>query len=325
MKPSTQARQRGAALLLAMIVLTLISTVAAGMVWQQSRAIQIEAAERARAQAGWMLNAGVDFAREVVRRYGNADPRHDQPWDSELAETRLSALLAADRDNSADASLEAFISGRVDDAQSRYNLRNLASVVPKGEPNAKDKELRTLQRLCETIGLSGVAETLAAALRASWAVAGAEAGGSETATALAPGRLDQLSWLGLDAATIARLSSFVTLLPEPTPINLNTASAEVIFAVVDGLDLATAARLVRNRSNRFADLDQVKGQLGSDELKAQIDGQRVAVKSSFFEVSATVRFEDRALTDLALLQRGNTGEVTVLRRERRPRALGGGA
>ena len=127
MSRSSTTRQRGAALLLAMMVLTLISTVAAGMVWQQSSAIQIEAAERARSQAGWMLQSGIDFAREVVRRYGNADPRHDQAWDSELAETRLSALLAADRDNSADASLEAFISGRVDDAQSRYNLRNLVT------------------------------------------------------------------------------------------------------------------------------------------------------------------------------------------------------
>ena len=322
MRHSTKPRQRGAALLLAMIVLTLISTVAAGMVWQQSRAIQIEAAERARSQAGWMLQSGIDFAREVVRRYGNADPRHDQAWDSELAETRLSALLAADRDNSADASLEAFISGRVDDAQSRYNLRNLAAVVAKTTPATKDIELITLQRLCDAIGLNGTAETLAAALRASWADAAGEVAAT---TALAPGRMDQLPWLGLDAATLARLSGFVTLLPEPTPVNLNTAQAEVIYAVIDGLDLATAARLVRSRTNRFADITQVKDLLASDELKAQLDGQRVAVKSSFFEVSATVRYEDRALRDIALLQRAASGEVTVLRRERRPLALGGGS
>lgn len=321
MSRSSKPRQLGAALLLAMIVLTLISTVAAGMVWQQSRAIQIEAAERARSQAGWMLQSGIDFAREVVRRYGNADPRHDQAWDSELAETRLSALLAADRDNSADASLEAFISGRVGDAQSRYNLRNLAAVVAKTTPQTKDIELIALQRLCDAIGLNGTAETLAAGLRAAWAEGAGEVAAT---TALAPGRIDQLPWLGLDAATLARLSGFVTLLPEPTPINLNTAQAEVIYAVIDGLDLATAARLVRNRTNRFADIPQVKALLSTDELKAQLDGQRVAVKSSFFEVTATVRYEDRALSDTALLQRAASGEVTVLRRERRPLALGGG-
>jgi general secretion pathway protein K len=320
MNSPSPRHQAGAALLLAMIVLTLVSTVAAGMVWQQSRAIQIEAAERARAQAGWMLNSGIDFAREVVRRYGNADPRNEQPWDSELAETRLSALLAADRDNSADASLEAFISGHVRDAQSRYNLRNLINSNGKAEP----KELKTLQRLCEAIGLSGSAELVATGLQLAFAAAAGEVGAQ---TPLAPGRVSQLAWLGLDAASLARLSEFVTLLPEPSPINLNTASAEVIFAVIDGLDLSTATRLVRQRSNRFGDLDAVKAQLGTDELKAQIDGQRVAVKSTFFEVSATVRYEDRALTDVALLQRpaGANSEVALLRRERRPQALGAGS
>ena len=128
----------------------------------------------------------------------------------------------------------------------------------------------------------------------------------------------------MDEATLATLAPYVTVLPVPTPINLNTAQAEVIYAVIDGLDLATAARLVRNRTNRFADIPQVKALLSTDELKAQLDGQRVAVKSSFFEVTATVRYEDRALSDTALLQRAASGEVTVLRRERRPLALGGG-
>jgi general secretion pathway protein K len=42
--------QRGAALLLAMIIVALVATVTAGMVWQQNRAVQVEAAERARAR-----------------------------------------------------------------------------------------------------------------------------------------------------------------------------------------------------------------------------------------------------------------------------------
>ena len=49
-------RQRGAALLLAMVIVALITTVASGMVWLQTRAVQVEAAERARAQAAWILS-----------------------------------------------------------------------------------------------------------------------------------------------------------------------------------------------------------------------------------------------------------------------------
>ena len=54
-------RSRGAALLIAMVLLTLVSTLAAGMVWQQNRAIQVEAAERARTQSAWILNGALDW------------------------------------------------------------------------------------------------------------------------------------------------------------------------------------------------------------------------------------------------------------------------
>ena len=40
MKAPSRTRQRGAALLLAMIIVTLIATLAVSMVWQQWRAVQ---------------------------------------------------------------------------------------------------------------------------------------------------------------------------------------------------------------------------------------------------------------------------------------------
>ena len=125
MKPSRVARaQRGAALLLAMIILTLVSTVAAGMVWQQSRAIQVEAAERARAQAVWLLNGGLEWGRYILR--SNNSRLLGGPSElSEIKEMRLSSFLAIDQTNNADADLDAFFSGRIVDAQSRWNLRNL--------------------------------------------------------------------------------------------------------------------------------------------------------------------------------------------------------
>ena len=59
----TAARpQRGAALLTAMIIVTLIASLAAGMVWQQYRAVQTEAADRARAQSAWILQGALDWA-----------------------------------------------------------------------------------------------------------------------------------------------------------------------------------------------------------------------------------------------------------------------
>ena len=68
--------QRGAALLLAMLILTLVATMASGMVWQQWRAIQVESAERARTQSAWILSGALDWARLILRedaRTGGAE------------------------------------------------------------------------------------------------------------------------------------------------------------------------------------------------------------------------------------------------------------
>lgn len=312
--------ESGAALLLAMIVLTLVATLASAMVWQQSRAVQIEAAERARSQAGWMLTSGIDFAREVVRRNATADPRREQPWDQPLAETRLSSLLAADRDNTTDTGIEAFISGRIDDAQARYNLRNLLDA--QGKP--VQLEVATLRRLCEAIGLPGTADVLLAGLVQAWAPA---RGDGAQASAIEPTRMADLAWLGLDATTLAELSRVADILPSQTPVNLNTASREVIFAVIPEIDLAGAERIVRQRNNRFASLQQVSEE-GLLPPTAQLTAARTQVRSTHFYVSATVRYEDRALTDRALVQQsgeGSAAQVVLLRRERRPTLAVAGA
>ncbi len=309
-----QGGQRGAALLLAMVILTLVSTLAASMVWQQSRAIHIEAAERARVQLGWMLNSGIDFARETIRRLRDNDPRDEQVWDAKVEETRLSSLLAADRDNNADTALEAFISGHISDAHARYNLRRLLN--PQGEVVAA--EAKTLLRLCDAIGLPGTEQILIAGLQKAWAPLGAE---RSPDASVAIRRPEQLAWLGLDAATVARLIDFVDVLPaSDTGINLNTAPREVIYAVIDGIDLATAGRLVRERNNRFATVEDARKAVS---LNATIDlgGNKLVVKSRFFYAEATVRFEDRAVTERALLERqGDGGSATVLvrRSDRQP-------
>jgi general secretion pathway protein K len=77
MRPTSTSRhqQRGAAILMAMIIVTLVVTLAAGMVWQQWRAVQVEAAERARTQSAWILGGALDWARLILRE----DARSGRP------------------------------------------------------------------------------------------------------------------------------------------------------------------------------------------------------------------------------------------------------
>jgi len=311
--------QEGAALLLAMLILALVATLAAGMVWQQSRAVNIEAAERARSQAAWILLAGLDFSRLILREDRRTSEVDDltEPWSREVGEARLSTLLAADRENNADSGPEAFLSGRIVDAQARYNLRNL--IGDDGKTPAVEQ--RALEHLCEAAGLpSDTSTRLLEGLRGVWTGAGEE---TQAGAPLPPQRIDQLTWLGLEPELVGKLEPFVTILPQRTPVNVNTASREVLLAAIDGLDLATAERLVQTRQRRpFANAEQIKEQL-PEALK--VETARVDVKSSYFEVFGRLRLEDRVVEEHSLVERrGPDRGLAVIPLQRDRRAMQGG-
>ncbi len=322
--------QRGAALLMAMVIVTLVSTLAASMVWQQWRAVQVESAERVRSQSAWVLSGALDWARLILREDGkNEQVDHlGEVWAMPLAEARLSTFLAADGNNSAtdsDDSPEAFLSGKVDDAHAKYNLRHLVDGVTTNEA-----EVKVFKRLLEFLSLppslaDGIAAamTKAALAEASFASSdpalldklGGEMGRSQAP--LMPQSFDQLLWLGLDAGTLEKLRPYVTLLPTAeTKVNVNTAPKEVIAAVVDGLDLARAARLVQARQRKpfkaTGDLFEVLG-----HAQPEWDFNRLDVKSEFFEVKGRLRYEDNVIEQRHLVQRQPGGsDVLVLQQSR---------
>nr|WP_310325403.1 type II secretion system minor pseudopilin GspK [Roseateles asaccharophilus] len=310
--------QRGAALLTAMIIVTLIASLAAGMVWQQYRAVQIEAADRARAQSAWILQGALDWARLILLEdaKGNRNKAVDhlgEPWAVPLAEARLSTFLAAERtEASADDGPEAFLSGTIEDAQSRYNLQALvagAQVAPL--------EQRVLERLCSQVNAPpGTAAAIIAGLRAAFPApaSGASSPTSEVETGpLQPAGLDQLNWLGLSADTVARLQPYVVLLPKATPVNLNTAPREVIAALFDGVDLASAERIVQARKGQpLQKPEDASAYLPSTVVIAP---SRAAVQSSYYVVTGRLRLEERQLEQRSLIERQGLTMV-VLARER---------
>jgi len=312
-------RQRGAALLTAMIIVTLIASLAAGMVWQQYRAVQIEAADRARAQSAWILQGALDWARLILKEDAKNDkdrqPARDhlgEPWAVPLAEARLSTFLAADRSAASDDDgPEAFLSGSIEDAQSRYNLRALTT-----GPKVDELELRVLERLCSQVNAPpGTATVIAAGLREAFPTpaSGASQPPSPESGPLQPAGVDQLNWLGLDADTIKRLQPYVVLLPKPTAVNLNTAPREVIAALFDGVDLASAERLVQGRKAKpLQTLEEAKSYLPAS---IEFGSNRAAVSSSYFVVTGRLRLEERQLEQRSLIFRNNLS-MDVLARER---------
>jgi general secretion pathway protein K len=235
-----------------------------------------------------------------------------EPWAAPLAEARLSTFLAADRSMAEDAP-DAFLSGRIVDAQSRYNLRNL---VQQGKVSRS--ELQTLVRLCGFLGLNGeVAPRLADALRratpGSTTEAASDASTTTTTLPLMPASVEELGWLGLDATTVRRLKPYVVLLPRETPVNLNTAPKEVIAAVLPGIDLATAERLVQSRlRDPLKTPADAKAVLGEQALT---DARRVSVNSNYFIVYGALRLDQVTVAQRSLLER-NGRDVRTLSTQR---------
>ena len=304
-------RQRGAALLLAMLTVTLVASFAAAAAWQQWRAVEIETAERARVQAGWILVGALDWARLILRedaRSGGGIDHLAEPWAVPLQEARLSSFLAADKNNTElsaeDQNAEVFLSGQVADMQARLNIANLVEGGKVSEP-----ALRSWAKLFDLFNLDqreliGMVENL----RLSTDIA-------DTPRApLQPQRVDQLVWLGLSTKSLDVLRPFITLLPASTKVNLNTAEAEVLYASIPKLQLAGAKSMVQQRSTQhFRTLAEAGSVVPA--IASEITAEQHSIASNYFEVRGRLRLDTTVVQERSLVQRSD-GNVKTLWRER---------
>ena len=208
--------QHGAALLMAMLTVTLVATFAAAAMWQQWRGVEVEQAERDRVQSAWILTGALDWARLILREdaKGGGPDYLSEPWAVPLEEARLSTFLAAEKGvavaSSGDDAIDAFLSGQIVDLQSLLNVNNL---VDKGQ--VSEAGLRAFSRLFALLGLPPAQlATLAENLR--FASDTSAANRSSPMASLLPQRVEQLVWLGLPPDTVAVLQPYVTVLAAPT-------------------------------------------------------------------------------------------------------------
>ncbi|MDM0031574.1 type II secretion system minor pseudopilin GspK [Variovorax sp. J22P271] len=349
-------RQAGAALLTAMLTVTLVATFAAAALWQQWRAAEVEAAERGRTQAAWVLVGALDWSRLILREdaraAGSGGVAADylaEPWAIPLEEAKLTTFLAADKNIASDALEglpEAFLSGRIIDAQSKLNAFNL---VDAGKPVKTSVD--AFKKLFQLLGLPAeelalMTANLQRALPATASTAASTTTGTTTSTTsttsstasttaaqtttasstaqttvtssatgpLVPQRTAQLVWLGLSPATAAALEPYVTVLPTRTPLNLNTASAEAIFASTPSLDLAGAKRLVAARTQSYFKTLADAGAL-VQQSSAQFTPDQHGVSTGYFEVLARLRIDRTWVEEQTLLQRVGI-DVRIVWRER---------
>ena len=298
---------RGAALISAMITVTLVATLATAALWQQWRNVEIETAERSRTQTTWLLTGALDFTRLVLREDKVPVDHLAEPWALGLQESKLSTFLSQDK-QMRDGDPEVILSGRITDAQSRLNVMNL---IDNGKLSAE--AMASFAKLFNLLGLPAselglMGQQLLAAHQA--AAPGAAPQATLSNAALLPQTTAQLVWLGLSATAVTALAPFVSVLPEATPLNLNTASAEAIYASLPGLDIAAAQQFVRQRASRppletMADANKVLGE--------QVTAKTHSIGTKYFEIRGRLRIDDLAQEDVMLVERNGRQVKTLWR------------
>ncbi len=201
-----------------------------------------------------------------------------------------------------------YVTGSIVDAQSRYNLRNLVGT----DLRIVEAELATLKRLCQAAAVAPeTADLIAGGLQAAWQPTAQGTEGGNPLAALPPQQVSQLVWLGVDADTVKRLQPFISLLPEPTPLNLNTAQRDVLAAVVPGLDASSAERIVQQVQHQyFRTIEEARAYIPGDTA---LDPKRLGVASNYFEVTGLLRLEGRSLAETQLVVRRNREVIPLSR------------
>jgi len=321
-----RSKQRGAAILLAMLTVVLVATMASAMLWQQWRAVEIESAQRTRVQSQWILTGALDWARLILRedaRDGGSD-NLTEPWAVPLAPARLSTFLAAQQGQAlvgedTDPSQEAFLSGEIEDLQSRLNVSNLID-----NNKVHEVTLAAWTRLFKQLNLPQaeldllVQQLLLATPKATPVTpangaAVPEENPTGPRTALMPSRVDELGWLGLSETTLNTLTPFVSLLPTRTLVNVNTAPLEVLMATVPNLSSAQARQLINARADKpFVTLMDVL--LVLPDPKLHFDPAEQGVNSNFFSITGRLRVGNSTVQEQSVLQRVGLLVKTLSRR-----------
>lgn len=305
--------QQGVAVLMALFVSALATMIVAGLFWTQFVLLRTIENQQLVSQSRLLLRGALDWARAILREDARttAFDSCDEPWAQRLQDTRLDQL----GETSALAS-QASMSGDIEDAQSRFNLRSLVF-----EGKVSDIELEALQRLAQALDLpTQTADLIAAQVLRSGINTDAPTD-ETTPIAAAPTTRpiplvrpnDLVGIAGITPAAAQKLADYIVVFDEPrVPVNINTASAEVLYARVPELSISEAKKLVseRRRIGRFRDTADFRNRLGSKGTT--VTDEQIGTASRYFFVRGRVRL-DRADTRMeAMVKRGPANTAAPL-------------
>ncbi|SAK42312.1 general secretion pathway protein K [Caballeronia hypogeia] len=354
--------QRGVAIISALLVVSLAAILVSGMLWRQEVQIRRIENQRLLAQAQWISRSALDWTRLILRSEADTSPTVTYlggVWGVPIAKTKLSDFLGQIGEVRAQQGASTYLSGSIEDAQAKFNLRNLVSTPTPGVLTVNVEQIQVLQRLFTMLGVNGsLAKTVALQMRAGLQRSATrfqtQAGSSTSTNTTMPSAQAQIQALaqgggagsgnftddpglkdadsnapvaplqmisvdslldvpGFSAEAVAKLRPFITVLPTTSAINMNTAPAEVIAAVVPGMNLSQAQAFVARRETVFFhDVGNVQLALTGAGVKSAttIDPNELDVTTKYFVIHGRVEHERAQLERTTLVYRDPTTHTT---------------
>jgi general secretion pathway protein K len=314
-------RQRGVALITAILIMALATTAAVQMVHRQQLDIRRTQNVLARDQAYTAALAAEGVIRSLLQR-SLADS--EQPIRQEDLD-RVSAQFQSFSYWGVQFSL------RVEDLQGRFNLNNMVAGEKVSEPH-----LKQFQRLAGLAGEGDVSVQVNSSYTdldravADWIDPDLQAqipGGAEddfysqtvgryrTANQPMVGASELRLVMEIHTGNDTRqadqwyraLRPYVTALPQDTTLNVNSASAAVLASLLPGLSIADGEKAVEARQDEpYADIQDFLArntEFNTNELEQSLLG----VESDYYMAIVTTRMARANVTLYSILQRGGRG------------------
>jgi len=301
-------QQRGMAVISAMLVAALVTTVAAQLLWRQQLLISELENQQNATQAAWISDAAINWARVILAEDANIGQVDHlrEVWTTRLPVTPIDGGESA-----------GYISGYISDQQQFFNLNNLL-VENRLNPQA----LKTLQRLLELLNIKPAqADAIADWIDADNMPLSTDGAEDNEYAALNPPYLAANQLLtetgnlirvkGLNASTVNKISHFTTALPSSTSINVNTAPAEVLQIILANATLQDAQAIVASRNEEaFKSLADFSQRIPNKDIA--INQANLSVNSHYFLVTCLAQFGRSQIKTEALLFRDDFGWPTIL-------------
>lgn len=299
-----KARQRGVALITALLIFALVGSVAANLAWDSALDLRRTMVLLYRDQAVQVALGAESWVQQILQ-----DDLQDTDTDH-LGEIWATELPGLPIDGG-----ELF--GNVEDLQGRFNVNNLIDDTGSIDEDSVEQ----FRRLLVALGL----DPRFAGIAADWIDTDRDAAfpdGAEDSiyTGLTPPyraanqpitSASELAAIeGMDKASFDVLAPHITALPGGTRINVNTATAAVLQSLDEGISANDAERLLGEREEGgFGDIEDTFSTLLQPEMLNRIDD-----KSSFFQLKVTVRIATVRINYSSIYQRGTGGStVPILR------------